>query len=107
MVVSQDRLRPAISEFEWVRISAVQRKSGLTGRSAAMKGGGWMSPLGRMRQEKQLILWGFKRTKSDRSTSRQAAKIISDEFRPTLSIGFENLHRSLYVDALIKQGAPN
>jgi hypothetical protein len=61
----------------------------------------------RLLQEKRLIHWGFKRTKADRSTSHQASKIISDEFRPTLSIGFENLHRSLDIDAPIKQGAPN
>jgi hypothetical protein len=46
---------------------------------------------GRLRHEKRLIHWGFKRTKADRSTSRQAAKITSDEFRLTFSIGFENL----------------
>jgi hypothetical protein len=66
-----------------------------------------MAAKGRKRQEKKLIHWGFKRMKADISTSRQAAKIISDEFRPTLSSGFENLHRSLDIDAPIKQGAPN
>ena len=63
--------------------------------------------MGRLRKEKQLIHWGFKRKKADRSTSRQAAKIISDEFRLSLSIGFENLQRCLDIDAAIKQGTSN
>jgi hypothetical protein len=66
-----------------------------------------VSAMGRLRHEKKLIHWGFKLTKADRSTSRQAAKITSDEFRLTFSIGFENLQRCLDIDAAIKQGTSN
>jgi hypothetical protein len=57
--------------------------------------------------EKQLIHWGYERTKADRSTRRRAAEIISNELCPTLDIGFEYLQGSLDIDASIKQGAPN
>ena len=49
----------------------------------------------------------FKLAKVDRSTSRQAAKTISDKFGPHFSFGFENLQRSLDIDTPVEQGASN